>query len=140
MNKPKKFYLPIWFPYPSSWLKALIMLYLLIFAITIIRNFELGVYFWEQLRGSLEILVCLSIIILFLLIPIFAFAHHFLILLFRAIRQAFSKKYPDKFTIDNGHEYEYKNISGRIRTHFWSFLRILIISDCFLQMIIVSWL
>ena len=102
MNKPKKFYLPIWFPYPSSWLKALIMLYLLIFAITIIRNFELGVYFWEQLRGSLEILVCLSIIILFLLIPIFAFAHHFFVLLFRAIRQAFSKKYPDNLFIFPG--------------------------------------
>ena len=93
MNKLKKLYLSTWFPYPSSWLKALIMLYFLTFLIVIIRNFELGVYFWEQLGSSLELLVCLSIIFLFFSIPVFAFAHHFFILLFHTIRQTFSKKY-----------------------------------------------
>ncbi|MDE5095522.1 MAG: hypothetical protein O4804_15290 [Trichodesmium sp. St11_bin5] len=93
MNKPKKYYLPICFRHPSSCLKALIMLYFLTFIITIIRDFELGVYFEEQLGGSLEILVCLSIIILFFWIPVFAFAHHFFILFFHTIRQTFSKRY-----------------------------------------------
>ena len=93
MNKPKKFYLPIWFPYPSSWLKALIMLSFFTFVIAIIRDFELGVYFWEKLEGSLELLVCLSIVILFFLIPVFAFTHHFFILLFHTIRETFSKRY-----------------------------------------------
>ena len=93
MNKLKKLYLSTWFPYPSSWVKALIMLYFLTFVITIIINFELGVYFWEQLGSSLEILVSLSIIFLFFLIPIFAFAHYFFILLFHTIRQTFSRKY-----------------------------------------------
>ncbi|MCL2933893.1 MAG: hypothetical protein MGG11_17070 [Trichodesmium sp. MAG_R03] len=93
MNKLKKLYLSTWFPYPSSWLKALIMLYFLTFLIAIIRNFELGGYFWEQLGSSLEILVCFSIICLFFSIPLFAFAHHFFILLFHTIRQTFSRKY-----------------------------------------------
>ncbi len=93
MNKLKKLYLPTWFPYPSSWLKALIMFSFLTFVITIIRDFELELYFEEQLGGSLELLVCLSIVILFFLIPIFAFAHHFLILLFHTIREIFSKRY-----------------------------------------------
>ena len=93
MNKLKKLYLSTWFPYPSSWVKALIMLYFFTFVITIIINFELGVYFWEQLGSSLEILVSLSIIFLFFLIPIFAFAHYFFILLFHTIRQTFSRKY-----------------------------------------------
>ncbi|MGD1809339.1 hypothetical protein ACP6PL_28430 [Dapis sp. BLCC M126] len=93
MNKPKKFYLPIWFPYPSSWLKALIMLSFLTILVALIRNFELGRYFWEQVGGSLELLVSLSIVILFFFIPVFAFAHHFFILLFNTIRETFSKKY-----------------------------------------------
>ncbi|MEM1172041.1 MAG: hypothetical protein AAGJ08_23910 [Cyanobacteria bacterium P01_H01_bin.35] len=93
MNKPKKLYLPIWFPYPSSWLKALIMLYSMIILVAIIRNFELGIYFWKQLGGSLELLVSLSIVILFFFIPVFAFSHHFFILLFNTIRETFSKRY-----------------------------------------------
>ncbi|MGD1716295.1 hypothetical protein [Dapis sp. BLCC M172] len=93
MNKPKKLYLPRWFPYPSSWLKALIMLSFMTILVAIIRNFELGRYFWEQLGGSLELLVCLSIVILFFLIPFFVFAHHFFILFFHTIRETFSKRY-----------------------------------------------
>ncbi|MDJ0519822.1 MAG: hypothetical protein QNJ74_27365 [Trichodesmium sp. MO_231.B1] len=92
MNKPKKLYLPKWFPYPSAWLKALIMISFLTLAIAKVRYFELGIYF-VKLEGSLELLVCLSIIILFFLIPVFAFAHHFLILLFYTIREIFSKRY-----------------------------------------------
>ncbi|MGD1701507.1 hypothetical protein [Dapis sp. BLCC M229] len=92
MNKPKKLYLPKWFPYPSAWLKALIMISFLTLAIAKVRDFELGIYF-GKLGGSLELLVCLSIIILFFLIPVFAFAHHFLILLFYTIREIFSKRY-----------------------------------------------
>ncbi len=60
---------------------------------TIIRDFELEVYFEEKLGGSLELLVCLSIVIVFFLIPVFAFAHHFLILLFHNIRETFSNRY-----------------------------------------------
>ena len=85
MNKPKKLYLPKWFPYPSAWLKALIMISFLTLAIAKVRYFELGIYF-VKLEGSLELLVCLSIVIVFFLIPVFAFAHHFLILLFYTIR------------------------------------------------------
>ncbi|NEQ40882.1 MAG: hypothetical protein F6K40_33560 [Okeania sp. SIO3I5] len=92
MNKPKKFYLPKWFPFPRALLKALIRVSFMTILVTIIRDFELGVYFGELL-GSLELLVCLSIVILFFLIPILAFAHNFLILLFHTIRETFSKRY-----------------------------------------------
>ncbi len=95
MNKPKKIYLPVWFPSSSCWLKSLIMVSFLTILVTLVKAFQLGIYFWEKLEGSLELLVCFSIIILLLLIPAFALAHHFFLLFFYVIREIFHKNYPD---------------------------------------------
>ena len=97
MNKQKKLYLPPWFPYPSSWLKALIMVYFLTILVAIIKDLKLGIYFWQQLGGSLELFICLSIIFLFFLIPAFAFLHHYLILIFHIFRKIFDRSYRYSF-------------------------------------------
>ncbi|MGK7918996.1 MAG: hypothetical protein AB4080_03165 [Trichodesmium sp.] len=94
MNKPKFFYLPPWFPCASSWLKSLIMGTLIIILVTLVNNFNLGIYFWQKLGGNLELLICLSIIILFSFIVFFAFAHHFLLMFFYVIRQIIQKILP----------------------------------------------
>ncbi|NEO55654.1 MAG: hypothetical protein F6K54_22835 [Okeania sp. SIO3B5] len=97
MNKQKKLYLPLWFPYPSSWLKALIMVYFLIILVTVINGLKLGIYFWQKLGGSLELFICMSIIFLFFLIPVFAFLHHYLILIFHIFRKIFNRSYQYNF-------------------------------------------
>ncbi|NEN91627.1 MAG: hypothetical protein F6K48_23070 [Okeania sp. SIO3H1] len=97
MNKQKKLYLPPWFPCPSSWLKALIMVYFLTILVAIIKELKLGIYFWQQLGGSLELFICLSIIFLFFLIPVFAFLHHYFILIFHIFRKIFNRSYRYNF-------------------------------------------
>ncbi|GGA33393.1 hypothetical protein [Okeania sp. KiyG1] len=93
MNKQKKLYLPLWFPYPSSWLKALIMVSFLTILVVIIKDLKLGIYFWQQLGGSLELFICLSIIFVFFLIPVFAFLHHYFILIFHISRTIFNRSH-----------------------------------------------
>ncbi|NES65177.1 MAG: hypothetical protein F6K24_07885 [Okeania sp. SIO2D1] len=93
MNKQKKLYLPPWFPCPSSWLKALIMVYFLTILVAVIKDLKLGIYFWQQLGGSLELFICLSIIFLFFLIPVFAFLHHYFILIFHIFRKILDRSY-----------------------------------------------
>ncbi|NEQ75633.1 MAG: hypothetical protein F6K23_22840 [Okeania sp. SIO2C9] len=97
MNKQKKLYLPLWFPCPSSWLKALIMVYFITILVAVIKDLKLGIYFWQQLQGSLELFICLSIIFLFCLIPVFAFLHHYFILIFHAFRQILDRSYRYNF-------------------------------------------
>ncbi|NES75438.1 MULTISPECIES: hypothetical protein [Okeania] len=97
MNKQKKLYLPPWFPYPSSWLKALIMVYFITILVAIIKDLKLGIYCWQKLGGSLELFICLSIIFLFFLIPVFAFLHHYFILIFHIFRKILHRSYRYNF-------------------------------------------
>jgi hypothetical protein len=74
----KKFSWPVWFPYPSSWLKALIILLLLgviIFAIEIIGKVEYRIVYFVR---SPEIFAIITILIVLSPILIIAFTHHFL--------------------------------------------------------------
>ncbi|NET45762.1 hypothetical protein [Okeania sp. SIO2B3] len=99
MNKQKKLYLPLWFPCLRSWLKALIMVYFLTILVAIIKELKLGIYFWQQLGGSLELFICLSIIFLFFLIPAFAFLHHYFLLIFHIFRKILGRSYRYKFLL-----------------------------------------
>ena len=96
MNQLKNLCLPKWFPYPSCWLKALIMSWSMMIFFLGIKYQIMGNYFWHKILESRELLICLSIIFLLSLIPLMAFLHHFLQLLFQNIRQIINYKYQYK--------------------------------------------
>ncbi|MCC5643167.1 hypothetical protein LC607_09480 [Nostoc sp. CHAB 5824] len=80
-QKLQKFYWPLWFPYPSSWLKALILNLLLSAIIFVLNNpGKLG-YRITYLVKSSELFAIFTILLLLSPIPIISFTHHFLHLL-----------------------------------------------------------
>ncbi len=80
-QKLQKFYWPLWFPYPSSWLKALILTLFLRVIIFIVQNTgKLGydiVYFVH----SPELFLIFTILLILSPIPIISLTHHCLHLL-----------------------------------------------------------
>ncbi|MEH2203090.1 MAG: hypothetical protein V7K53_03265 [Nostoc sp.] len=80
-QKLQKFYWPLWFPYPSSWLKALILTLFLRVIIFIVKNTgKLGydiVYFIH----SPQLFVIFTILLILSPIPIISLTHHCLHLL-----------------------------------------------------------
>jgi hypothetical protein len=73
----KKFGLPIWFPYPNSWLSALILSVLMTAFVNIIRrNSELLLNLARWSNRPEQFLIWL-ILLLILPIPAIAFLHHF---------------------------------------------------------------
>lgn len=73
----KKFGLPIWFPYPNSWLSALMLSVLMTaFANTIRRNSELLLNLARWSNRPEQFIIWL-ILLLILPIPAIAFLHHF---------------------------------------------------------------
>lgn len=93
MNKLKSFGLPTWFPYLSSWLKAFVTAASVFIILSFIEIFLTREYLWEKLGKSWEILICLTIVFLLSLIPLIAFAHHFLHLFFHIVREAILHTY-----------------------------------------------
>ncbi|MBD2452981.1 hypothetical protein H6G80_02550 [Nostoc sp. FACHB-87] len=69
---------PIWFPYPTSWLKALILAIFLRVIIFIVEKAGMVSYRVTYLTGSIELFVILYILIILSPIPVIAFTHHFL--------------------------------------------------------------
>ncbi|ACC81466.1 hypothetical protein [Nostoc punctiforme] len=80
-QKLQKFYWPLWFPYPTSWLKALILNLFLSFIIFILNNPGKVGYQITYLVKSPELFVILTILLILSPIPIISFTHHFLHLL-----------------------------------------------------------
>ncbi|MEH1969081.1 hypothetical protein [Nostoc sp.] len=80
-QKLQKFYWPLWFPYPSSWLKALILNLFLSFIIFILSNPGKVGYRITYLVQSPELFAILTILLILSPIPIISFTHHFLHLL-----------------------------------------------------------
>ncbi len=80
-EKRQKFYWPLWFPYPSSWLKSFILTLFLSVIIFVVNNTgKLGysiVYFVQ----SPELFAIFTILLILSPIPIVSFTHHFLHLL-----------------------------------------------------------
>ncbi|NEU83524.1 hypothetical protein G1O98_32060 [Nostoc sp. UIC10630] len=80
-QKLQNFYWPLWFPYPSSWLKALILNLFLSFIIFILSNPGKVGYRITYLVQSPELFAILTILLILSPIPIISFTHHFLHLL-----------------------------------------------------------
>lgn len=93
MNNLKKFRLPIWFPYPISCLKAVILAASMMIFFMAIKLQLTGTNVGQKLGESEELLICSTILFLLFLIPIFAFLHHFIQLLFRIFRQIFNRQH-----------------------------------------------
>ncbi|MEH2171408.1 hypothetical protein [Nostoc sp.] len=83
VNKQKlqKFYWPLWFPYPTSWLKALILNLLLSFIIFLLTNPGKVGYQITYLAKSPELFFMLTILLILSPIPTISFTHHLLHLL-----------------------------------------------------------
>ncbi|MEA5628186.1 hypothetical protein [Nostoc sp. UHCC 0251] len=75
-QKLQKFYWPLWFPYPSSWLKALILNLLLSTIIFVLNNpGKLG-YRVAYFVRSPELLAIFTILLILSPIPIISLTHH----------------------------------------------------------------
>ncbi|MBN3921990.1 hypothetical protein [Nostoc sp. NMS4] len=80
-QKLQKFYWPLWFPYPSSWLKALILNLFLSAIIFVLKNpGKLG-YRIAYFVRSPELLAIFTILLILSPIPIISLTHHCLHLL-----------------------------------------------------------
>ncbi|NMG07008.1 hypothetical protein [Brasilonema sp. UFV-L1] len=73
----KKFRLPIWFPYPSSWLNALILSMFMTGLVALIRRSSGLDSYFAQWSNNLELVTMFVIFIAILPIPAIAFFHHF---------------------------------------------------------------
>ncbi len=80
-QKLKKFHWPLWFPYPSSWLKALILALFLRVIIFIIDSTSRVGYRIAYFVNSLELFVMFTILLILSPIIIISFTHHCLHLL-----------------------------------------------------------
>jgi hypothetical protein len=80
-QKLQRFYWPLWFPYPSSWLKALILNLFLSFIIFVLTNPGKAGYRIAYFVRSPELLTIFTIPLLLSPIFIISFTHHFLHLL-----------------------------------------------------------
>jgi len=69
---------PVWFPYPTSWLKALTLVMFLRVIIFVIEKAGKVSYNIISFTKSLELAVVLSILIILAPIPVIAFTHNFL--------------------------------------------------------------
>ncbi|WYL93351.1 MAG: hypothetical protein HEQ35_05315 [Gloeotrichia echinulata IR180] len=72
---------PLWFPYPSAWLKALILQLFLSLIIFSLKNYVNIGYRIAYFAQSPELLVIVTIMLFLSPIPIISFTHHFLHLL-----------------------------------------------------------
>jgi len=91
MKKRKNLNLPAWFPYPSSWLKAGILAWLLTAIALIIDGMAIGDYYLTNLAENRELLVVFTLAILLLPIFAIALAHHLLNLFFQIILPALGR-------------------------------------------------
>ncbi|MEH2252195.1 hypothetical protein [Nostoc sp.] len=80
-QKLQKFYWPLWFPYPSSWLKALILALFLRVIIFVVNNTGRVGYRIAYFVNSPELFFIFTILLLLSPIPIISFTHHCLHLL-----------------------------------------------------------
>ncbi|MBD2683178.1 MULTISPECIES: hypothetical protein [Nostoc] len=80
-QKLKKFHWPLWFPYPSSWLKALILALFLRVIIFVIDSTSKVGYRIAYFVNSLELFVMFTILLILSPIIIISFTHHCLHLL-----------------------------------------------------------
>ncbi|WP_445634955.1 hypothetical protein NSTC745_06844 [Nostoc sp. DSM 114161] len=80
-QKLKKIHWPLWFPYPSSWLKALILALFLRVIIFIIDSTSKVGYRIAYFVNSLELFVMFTILLILSPIIIISFTHHCLHLL-----------------------------------------------------------
>lgn len=80
-QKLQNFYWPLWFPYPSSWLKALILTLFLSVIIFVLNNPGKVGYRIVYLVQSPELFAIFTILLLLCPIPIISFTHHFIHLL-----------------------------------------------------------
>ncbi|MEH2277440.1 MAG: hypothetical protein V7K40_22290 [Nostoc sp.] len=80
-QKLQKFYWPLWFPYPSSWLKALILTLFLRVIIFVVNNTGKFGYRIAYFVNSPELFFIFTILLLLSPIPIISFTHHCLHLL-----------------------------------------------------------
>lgn len=80
-QKLQKFYWPLWFPYPSSWLKAFILNLLLSVIIFVLKNPVNLAYPIAYFTNSPQLFAIFTILLLLSPIPIISFTHHYLHLL-----------------------------------------------------------
>ncbi|MFN6536806.1 MAG: hypothetical protein RM021_010585 [Nostoc sp. EkiNYC01] len=80
-QKLQKFHWPLWFPYPSSWLKALILALLLRVIIFVVDSTGKVGYRIVYFVNSLELFVMFTILLILSPIIIITFSHHCLHLL-----------------------------------------------------------
>ncbi|MEH1820072.1 MAG: hypothetical protein V7L31_13495 [Nostoc sp.] len=77
----QKFYWPLWFPYPTSWLKALILTLFLRVIIFVVNNTGKVGYRIVYFVDSPELFAIFTILLILSPIPIISFTHHCLHLL-----------------------------------------------------------
>lgn len=82
MKYLKNIDLPSWFPYPSSWLKAVILAWFVTGIAFTTDRMAMGDYLLAKLGENRELLVVFSLGILLLFIPAIALFHHLLHLFF----------------------------------------------------------
>ncbi|KAB8330332.1 hypothetical protein SD80_031585 [Scytonema tolypothrichoides VB-61278] len=75
----RKFRLPRWFPYPSSWLNALILSMFMTGLVALIRRSSGLDSYFAKWSDNTELLTMLVILVAILPIPAIAFFHHFFI-------------------------------------------------------------
>lgn len=75
-EKLQKFHWPVWFPYPSSWLKAIILLLFLRVIIFVVETTGKVGYSIAYSANSPELFVVVTIVTLLSPIPILALTHH----------------------------------------------------------------
>ncbi|MBC1276761.1 hypothetical protein GNF10_12395 [Nostoc sp. UCD121] len=80
-QKLQKLHWPLWFPYPSSWLKALILTLFLRVIVFVINNAGKVGYRIAYFVQSPELFAIFIILLILSPIPIISFTHHFLHLL-----------------------------------------------------------
>ena len=80
-QKTQNFYWPLWFPYPSSWLKALILTLFLRVIIFIVKNTGKLGYDIVYFAHSLQLFIIFTILLILSPIPIISLTHHCLHLL-----------------------------------------------------------
>jgi len=80
-QKLQTFYWPLWFPYPSSWLKALILNLFLSAIIFVLKNPGKVGYRIAYFVNSPDLFAIFTILLILSPIPIFSWTHHCLHLL-----------------------------------------------------------
>ncbi len=80
-QKLQTFYWPLWFPYPSSWLKALILTLFLRFIIFLVTNTGKVGYRIAYFVNSPDLFALFTILLILSPIPIISWTHHCLHLL-----------------------------------------------------------